>query len=236
MMLENAYYSVISPEGCSVILWKTASCAEGGCGPAHEREGPATSKIMDAIVPEPEGGAHMDRPRRPPLSRRRLSPASANCLGARRKSLSTGAMSDFACSVRPTSSHSFRCRGRRVTEKTDRERGKPDEQRRSVWEEAHDLIRRLEGTTVQRLAIETGDFKVEIGPGASAAAAQVQVGPGGAPAAGVSAAQLPPPSIGPRLSRRWLARSIAHPSRAQRHLLKRQTLSTRATPSPSWKR
>jgi acetyl-CoA carboxylase biotin carboxyl carrier protein len=74
-----------------------------------------------------------------------------------------------------------------VTEKTDRERGKPDEQRRSVWEEAHDLIRRLEGTTVQRLAIETGDFKVEIERGASVAAAPAQVGAPAASAPGVAA-------------------------------------------------
>jgi acetyl-CoA carboxylase carboxyl transferase subunit beta len=61
MMLENAFYSVISPEGCSTILW--ASAADAPRAAAALR---LTGKdllalgIMDAVVPEPEGGAHTD--------------------------------------------------------------------------------------------------------------------------------------------------------------------------------
>jgi acetyl-CoA carboxylase carboxyl transferase alpha subunit len=61
LMLENAYYSVISPEGCSVILWKSAAAAPQAAealrvaAPDLLRLG-----VVDAVVPEPEGGAHTD--------------------------------------------------------------------------------------------------------------------------------------------------------------------------------
>jgi acetyl-CoA carboxylase carboxyl transferase subunit beta len=61
LMLENAYYSVISPEGCSTILFKDAAQAPRAAkalrvtAPDLLRLG-----IMDAVVPEPEGGAHLD--------------------------------------------------------------------------------------------------------------------------------------------------------------------------------
>lgn len=61
LMLENAYYSVISPEGCAAILWK------------HRKHAPEAAEalklnarellnmgIIDGIVPEPSGGAHRD--------------------------------------------------------------------------------------------------------------------------------------------------------------------------------
>src|SRR5690606_4554774 len=60
-MLEFAWYSVISPEGCSGILWK------GGANVAEAAEAlKLTSKslkqlgVVDHIVPEPLGGAHRD--------------------------------------------------------------------------------------------------------------------------------------------------------------------------------
>jgi acetyl-CoA carboxylase carboxyl transferase subunit alpha len=62
LMLENATYSVISPEGCASILWrsadKVADAAEALRLTAHDllRLG-----VIDAIVPEPLGGAHRDR-------------------------------------------------------------------------------------------------------------------------------------------------------------------------------
>lgn len=61
LMLENATYSVITPEGCAAILWKDSSkadrAAEGLCLTAQHlfAEG-----IIDKIIPEPEGGAHND--------------------------------------------------------------------------------------------------------------------------------------------------------------------------------
>jgi acetyl-CoA carboxylase carboxyl transferase alpha subunit len=61
LMMENAYYSVISPEGCSTILFKDAAQASRAAealrltAPDLVRLG-----IMDAIVPEPAEGAHAD--------------------------------------------------------------------------------------------------------------------------------------------------------------------------------
>ncbi len=61
LILENAYYSVISPEGCAAILWK------------HRKHAPEAAEalklsasdllklgIVDEIIKEPEGGAHHD--------------------------------------------------------------------------------------------------------------------------------------------------------------------------------
>ena len=61
LMLENAYYSVISPEGCAAILWK------------HRQHAPAAAEalkltasdlaglgIVDEVIAEPVGGAHYD--------------------------------------------------------------------------------------------------------------------------------------------------------------------------------
>ena len=61
MILENAYYSVISPEACSAILWKdrrhAAEAAE-----ALKLTGQDLMKlnVVDEIVAEPDGGAHRD--------------------------------------------------------------------------------------------------------------------------------------------------------------------------------
>ena len=61
IMMENAYYSVISPEGCAAILWK------------HRKHAPEAAeamklvapdllklKLIDDVIPEPMGGAHHD--------------------------------------------------------------------------------------------------------------------------------------------------------------------------------
>jgi len=61
LMLENAYYSVISPEGCAAILWK------------HRKHAPEAAKalkltasdllslgVIDEVVSEPQGGAHQN--------------------------------------------------------------------------------------------------------------------------------------------------------------------------------
>jgi acetyl-CoA carboxylase carboxyl transferase subunit alpha len=61
-MLEHAYYSVISPEGCSGILWKEGDAHKVKAAEALK----LTSKdlkrlgVIDDIVPEPPGGAHRD--------------------------------------------------------------------------------------------------------------------------------------------------------------------------------
>ncbi len=63
LMLENTYYSVISPEGCSTILFKDAAQAPRAAE-ALRLTPPDLLRlgIMDAVVPEPEGGAHTDAP------------------------------------------------------------------------------------------------------------------------------------------------------------------------------
>jgi acetyl-CoA carboxylase biotin carboxyl carrier protein len=63
----------------------------------------------------------------------------------------------------------------------------PDEELiRSVWAEARDLIKKLEGSTVQRLRVEAGDYKIEIERGAATAPAAPIAAP--AQAAGSEAA------------------------------------------------
>ncbi len=61
LMQEHAIYSVISPEGCAMILWRDAGEAKKAAAAfkpdaAHCLE----LGVIDGIVPEPEGGAHID--------------------------------------------------------------------------------------------------------------------------------------------------------------------------------
>ena len=60
-MLEHAWYSVISPEGCATILWKGAEAAPKAAA-ALKMTAPHLLRfgIVDEIVPEPIGGAHRD--------------------------------------------------------------------------------------------------------------------------------------------------------------------------------
>ncbi len=61
IMLENAYYSVISPEMCAVILFKDASRApETASSLQLTAEDLVRLGIADEVVPEPLGGAHRD--------------------------------------------------------------------------------------------------------------------------------------------------------------------------------
>ena len=59
LMLENAYYSVITPEGCASILWKDASKAEQAAEVLRlTAEDLVELQVVDEIIPEPLGGAH----------------------------------------------------------------------------------------------------------------------------------------------------------------------------------
>ena len=63
-ILQNAYYSVISPEGCSTILFGSADSADRAA--RSLRLCPADLLhlgVVDGVVPEPDGGAHTDAPR-----------------------------------------------------------------------------------------------------------------------------------------------------------------------------
>lgn len=60
-MLQHAYYSVISPEGCASILWKDASKhSEAAAILKLTAEDLMGMSIIDAIIPEPLGGAHYE--------------------------------------------------------------------------------------------------------------------------------------------------------------------------------
>ncbi len=72
LMLENATYSVITPEGCAAILWRDADFAPQ----AAEALRPTASQLLELmavekVVPEPRGGAHHN----PELAAQRLGEA-----------------------------------------------------------------------------------------------------------------------------------------------------------------
>ncbi len=60
-MLENSYYSVISPEGCAAILFRDSAKADEAARALKITAGDmAKFGIIDTIIPEPPGGAHRD--------------------------------------------------------------------------------------------------------------------------------------------------------------------------------
>ena len=61
LMFEHAVYSVISPEGCASILWRTAEKAEAAAEAMKiTAQNLLELGVIDRIVPEPVGGAHRD--------------------------------------------------------------------------------------------------------------------------------------------------------------------------------
>ena len=61
LMLENAYYSVISPEGCAAILWKHRKHApEAAAALTLTARDLLEMGLIDGIIPEPMGGAHQN--------------------------------------------------------------------------------------------------------------------------------------------------------------------------------
>ena len=61
LIMENAYYSVITPEGCAAILWKDRKYAPQAAEALQITAGKLRELgIADGIVPEPFGGAHRD--------------------------------------------------------------------------------------------------------------------------------------------------------------------------------
>jgi acetyl-CoA carboxylase carboxyl transferase subunit alpha len=61
LIMENAYYSVISPEGCAAILWKHRSHAPEAAEALKLTASDLKELgVVDGIVPEPHGGAHQD--------------------------------------------------------------------------------------------------------------------------------------------------------------------------------
>ncbi|MDQ4082372.1 MAG: acetyl-CoA carboxylase carboxyl transferase subunit beta, partial [Actinomycetota bacterium] len=61
LMQENAIYSVISPEGCAAILWRDrAEAKKAAAAFKPDAHHCLDLGVIDAIVPEPDGGAHTD--------------------------------------------------------------------------------------------------------------------------------------------------------------------------------
>ena len=61
LMFEHAIYSVISPEGCASILWRTADkAAEAAEAMRITAQDQQALGVVDRIIPEPTGGAHRD--------------------------------------------------------------------------------------------------------------------------------------------------------------------------------
>ncbi len=61
LMLEHAVYSVISPEGCAAILWKDQARAEEAAAALRLTASDLKKLgVVDEVIPEPPGGAHMD--------------------------------------------------------------------------------------------------------------------------------------------------------------------------------
>lgn len=61
LMMEYAVYSVISPEGCASILWKSAEKAADAAEAMKMTTGELRAQgLVDEVIPEPSGGAHRD--------------------------------------------------------------------------------------------------------------------------------------------------------------------------------
>jgi Acetyl-CoA carboxylase alpha subunit len=61
LMLENAYYSVISPEGCAAILWRHRNHApEAAEALKLTAQDLKNLRVIDEVIPEPLGGAQLD--------------------------------------------------------------------------------------------------------------------------------------------------------------------------------
>jgi acetyl-CoA carboxylase carboxyl transferase subunit alpha len=61
LMLENTWYSVISPESCSSILWRNWDHKEEAAEALKlTAKDMLANKLIDGIIPEPLGGAHHD--------------------------------------------------------------------------------------------------------------------------------------------------------------------------------
>ncbi|HYP27039.1 MAG TPA: acetyl-CoA carboxylase carboxyltransferase subunit alpha [Blastocatellia bacterium] len=79
LMLENAVYSVITPEGCASILWRDSTYAEQAAR-ALRMTAPDLLQfgLIDEIVPEPRGGAHADHQKMGDLLSAHLASALAS--------------------------------------------------------------------------------------------------------------------------------------------------------------
>lgn len=98
LMLENATYSVISPEGCSAILWKDQEHVEAVANALKitARDLIALG-VIDEIVAEPPGGAHLNHDAAAHLLDARLKPALEALLGKSGEELREARYRKFRC-------------------------------------------------------------------------------------------------------------------------------------------
>jgi acetyl-CoA carboxylase carboxyl transferase subunit alpha len=76
LMQENAVYTVITPEGCSAILWKDQQHVDAAAAALKITARDLKSlEVIDEIVPEPPGGAHLDHAAAAELLDAQLKPA-----------------------------------------------------------------------------------------------------------------------------------------------------------------
>jgi acetyl-CoA carboxylase carboxyl transferase subunit alpha len=75
LMLENSWYSVISPENCSAILWRSWEKKEVAAEQLKlTADNMLKFKLIDGIIPEPDGGAHWDYDEAAQLLKRHIKP------------------------------------------------------------------------------------------------------------------------------------------------------------------
>jgi tRNA(Ile)-lysidine synthetase-like protein len=113
LMLQYAIYSVISPEGCASILWKTSDKAQE----AAEALGITAHRLkalglVDKIVSEPVGGAHRDPKQMAAFLKRALGDAFRQVATSSPRTCWTAAMS--ACKAMAASRHQGRCQSLNV--------------------------------------------------------------------------------------------------------------------------
>jgi acetyl-CoA carboxylase carboxyl transferase subunit alpha len=98
LMQENAIYTVITPEGCSAILWKdqehVAAAADALRITATDLK---SLGIIDEIVPEPPGGAQVDHEAAAQLLDQRLKPALESLLARSGKEIRMHRYEKFRC-------------------------------------------------------------------------------------------------------------------------------------------
>ena len=136
--LENAVYSVISPEGCAAILWRTAD--EAPTAALAMRMTAADQQalgVVDIVVPEPGEGAHTD----PAETARRLRPILVDRLGGARRAGGRRAPRERAIGATGSSGPTLR----------PRHRSSPSRRGRGLGDRLRDLLdpgRRAVGAAV----------------------------------------------------------------------------------------
>jgi acetyl-CoA carboxylase carboxyl transferase subunit alpha len=81
-MMQNAVYSVISPESCAAIIWRDSAKAELAAAALRlTAEDLLNFGLIDGIIPEPPGGAHEDPDAAAELLRKKLHGALEELVG-----------------------------------------------------------------------------------------------------------------------------------------------------------